>query len=365
MAKSSLFLLVISLILTACGSDSSSTSGSSNPMQQLANEARNHISSSLPRNGGASLLNYSELSPLSTPWTETRTGLKRPGNSSSSDISISDYVTDVLNPDYIVVVPDDDDFAPTVFSRLQEEMKILITIGAQVPFSGGVPQTGTHTVTPEGMSSFEITITTPSDTTTFDVLIDAPTIDFKAALRNNSNVANLVTADGAGSSYGLVSRLFWNKQTGEMSYDLISASFTGSNLNQSSFEVQRLYIEETNGRINLAHIYGNNYLAISAANSSGGASEEMSVSYQSLGSPVISRIDFCASTSTNSATNDSLCSLDHSDSRWLNTLQTAVDDQNSSQALHELLYGGSYANMESAQIDFGTDQDSFLSSIGN
>lgn len=299
--KKCLLLIMSCAVFTGCGS--SSNTSAPNPAQQLEAEALSYMASAAPNRSSSALMpaDAYEMMTADPSFLNARTGLKRPGRGGGDDVSVSQYLTDVLDPQYND--GEADASAPTVFFRFSQELEILKTLGEQVPWSNGAPTPSeeAYTITlPDGGGNVTAVITEVEDNANFDVKIDIVSLQVKALFKNRDNQANIVSIeekDGSDFSY---TRFFWNKATGALAYDYVT---TGTN-----WEVNRINIASTAGATRILHLFGTddytNRLFMFAPN--GPDSTEFDVSFQrTLDNTFIA--NYCASGTTNTAATD-VCS---------------------------------------------------------
>jgi hypothetical protein len=299
--------LCLIFLLCSCGSGSNPPETAPNPIDQFSEAALAYMANSTPKGSDSSLLLLSNINTKSfqallssATFTEPKLDFKRPGNGGSPDVSVSQYVTDILNPSYTDGNPEFP-MAPTVFFRFLQELDILKIIGSQVPFLNGAPIVGTHSVKADiaedpqdNPVTFDVVVTALSGNDRFDVLIETP-FGWRGAFRNRGGIANIVGYEEKdGGTHFSYTRFFWNQNTGKLAYDWVSTADT-------LYEVNRLSVAETNGLTKILHIFENTRLYIEAPN--GGNSANFDVSIDFAGTPTFMH-NFCASGSANSAVDD-------------------------------------------------------------
>lgn len=326
-------LLSLPILLSSCGS---SSGGSSNPFSQLGSEVTSYMGKAAPQAGSSKILALA----ATNDWIDTFTDLKRPGDGSAADGAPRRYVNDILDDEY-----EADDFSPTVFGRFGQEIEVLEIIGAQVPFTDGVPDTGSHNITAEfcdgdscSTQTFTAVIAAASDTTNFDVTITLAAIGWKAALRNNDSAVNLVSVEHDSTTERSISKLFWNKSTGKMRYDFIAKQNSGTTV-----EVHRLLIASDGGQGYIGHIYednnGSHYVAISAP--TGSSSTEMSVSFEKANSGNdFAKQVFCVNTSTGNASTNAACAGAALPAGDIVDIRTEIDGYADATAMTTAVLGG-------------------------
>ncbi len=362
-----LFLAVSVFMLAGCSSDNSSTTNQNGGavLTELSTAVTGAMSAAVPTVGASAL----SMSPRALiDWTDIVPHLARLGNGSATGISPAEYVTDLLNPSYLV-----DDFGPTPFGRFTQELEVLQIIAEQVPFSNGAPAIGSHSITTTvGDDQEEVTFTFVVEASTnsnFDVVfsIDEQFLQYYGAMRNTAAEINYIGIEAEDADRGGMSILFWDRTSGKLRYDFVAKQATGPTI-----ELHRMFVEETGGMTHLAHVYkeSDREHKVVIAAPAGQSSTEFSVLFEKDDTSIgdtdnFTAQTFCVDTDDGEASLNSACgSAALVDGGDISPLILQIDTFGNAAAMREAVFGADFVNRDSVVPNYDTgDLGEFLTSL--